>query len=335
MRRELTWMIPALAIVAMEYCFALAIGFMVGFKFALPTVAYALLTSVISVSTVILILIARLATYALAGEQHPARRLWADAQLHAPWLISIGCAFVLVGLQLAALTWLKVMLPIAEGFWADPLLAVVEETLLRRDAWIITHGLFGGATAGIDRLYVTWMPIKFATLVLLILAPISLARARSLLSYFFIMAAGSLGQYLLPSGGPVFYERLGLGSRFRALPIEPWVATTRDYLWADYLHPNGAIGGGISAMPSMHVAIALWVALTLRAYFKRLQWLGWAWFAAILIGSIHLGWHYALDGIAASLIAAIAWRVAKQIVSYETPRSNSTFQAAPSQLEAE
>jgi membrane-associated phospholipid phosphatase len=126
-----------------------------------------------------------------------------------------------------------------------------------------------------------------------------------------------------------------LGSRFRALPIEPWVATTRDYLWADYLHPNGAIGGGISAMPSMHVAIALWVALTLRAYFKRLQWLGWAWFAAILIGSIHLGWHYALDGIAASLIAAIAWRVAKQIVSSETPRSNSTFQAAPSQLEAE
>lgn len=329
MNRELNWIIPALAIVAMEYCFAFAIGFNAGFKYALPTAAYALLTSVIAASILVLILIARLATYAIAREQHPTRRLWADALFHAPWLVSVGCAFILVGLQLAALTWLKVMLPIAKGFWADPLLAVFEATLLGRDAWTITHGLFGGATAVIDRLYVTWMPIKFTTLVLLILAPISLDRARSLLSYFFIMAAGSLGQYLLPSGGPVFYERLGFGSHFRALPIEPWVATTRDYLWADYLHPYGAIGGGISAMPSLHVAIALWVALTLRAYSRRFQWLGWAWFAAILIGSIQLGWHYALDGIAASLITGIAWWVAKQIVSSEILMPRSTFRSAP------
>lgn len=329
MGREFRWMMPALAIVAVEYGVALAIGLMAGFKFALPTATYALLTSVIAASTLILILLARLAYYALTSEQHPTRRLMTDIQLHATWLFSITFAFILIGLQIAALTWLKTMLPIAGGFWADPLLAESEKALLGRDAWVITHTLFGGSAAWIDRLYVTWTPVKLLTLILLILAPLSVARARALLSYFLIMATVSLGQYLLPSGGPVFYERLGLGSRFRALPIEPWVATARDYLWADYLHPHSAIGAGISAMPSLHVAIALWVALVLRTYLRQLQWLGWAWFTATFIGSIHLGWHYALDSIAGSLIALIAWRAAKRITSSQAPIPHSTFQAAP------
>jgi hypothetical protein len=159
------------------------------------------------------------------------------------------------------------------------------------------------------------MPVKLITLTMVILSPLSAHRARALLSYFLIMAMGSLGQYLLPSAGPVFYARLGLGNRFDELPIEPWVATARDYLWADYIHPHGEIGAGISAMPSMHVAIALWVTLILRSYSRRLQWLGWIWFVTIFIGSIHLGWHYALDSVAATAIAAVAFQSAKFIVN--------------------
>ena len=329
MRRELEWMIPALAIVAVEYGFALAIGFAVGFKFALPTQSYAVLTSVIATSTLILILLARLVRYAIRGEQHPAERLLADARVHGPWLISIVLTFMLVGLQIAALTWLKIMLPIAVGFWADPLLAQSDNMLLGQDAWIISHAVFGAEAAWIDRLYVTWMPVKLITLILVILMPLSVTRARALLTYFLIMACGSLGQYLLPSGGPVFYEQLGLGSRFSALPIEPWVAAARDYLWTEYLDPQSAIGAGISAMPSMHVAIALWVALVLRGYSRRWQWLGWAWFAAIFAGSIHLGWHYAVDSIAAVLIAVISWHLAQRIISRETVGSCSAPLGVP------
>jgi len=328
MRRELNWMMAALAVVALEYGVALTIGFSVGFRFALPTKAYAILTATIAASALILTLVARLAHYGLSKEQHPARRLVADTQRHAPWLISVCFAFILVGMQIAALTWLKIMLPIAAGFWADPLLADTEKMLLGQDAWVITHALFGWTAAWIDRLYVTWMPVKLIALFLVILAPLSDARARALLSYFLIMAAGSLSQYLLPSGGPVFYERLGLGPRFGELPIEPWVATASDYLWADYLHPNSAIGAGISAMPSMHVAIALWVALVLRAYSRRLQWLGWAWFAAIFFGSIHLGWHYALDSIAATTIALAAFQLAGIMIN--RPNRDNRLTAGPS-----
>jgi PAP2 superfamily len=311
-----------------EYGVALLVGFMAGFKFPLPTDTYALLTSVIAATALVLILLTRLAIYAIAGERHPAGRLLADAQLHAPWLISIAITFFLVGLQIAALTWLKTMLPIAGGFWADPFLAQADKAMLGQDAWVRSHMLFGPMT-WIDRVYVTWMPVKLATLLIIILLPLSEARSRALLSYFLIMASGSLGQYLLPSGGPIFYEQLGLGSRFHALPVEPWVAAARDYLWAEYLHPQSAIGAGISAMPSMHVAIALWVALVLKTYLKRWQWVGWAWFAAIFVGSIHLGWHYALDSIAAALIAVIAWQVAQRFTSPEIRGARATFPIAP------
>jgi len=319
MSRELNWMMAALAVVALEYAVALAIGLTVGFQFELPTKPYAIVTSTIAASTLLLILLARLAYYALTSERHPTRRLVADIQLHAPRLFSITLAFILVGLQIAALTWLKIMLPFATGFWADPLLADTEKLLLGRDAWMITHALFGGVTAWIDRLYVTWMPVKLIALIAVILAPLSIARARALLSYFLILATGSFTQYFLPSGGPIFFERLGLGPRFDAIPIKPWVATASDYLWSAYLHPNGAIGAGISAMPSMHVAIALWVSLVLRSYSRRLQWLGWAWFAAIFIGSIHLGWHYALDSIAATAIALLAFLLAGKLINRPSP----------------
>lgn len=131
-----------------------------------------------------------------------------------------------------------------------------------------------------------------------------------MLAYFLTISTCCLLQFVLPSAGPVFYAQLGLGDQFAAMPVQPWVASARDYLWADYLAGGGKPGGGISAMPSVHVAMVLWVALVVRAYFPRLQSLAWIYFAAILVGSVHLGWHYAVDGIVSIAIALIAWAVA-------------------------
>jgi hypothetical protein len=222
--------------------------------------------------------------------------------------IVIGC--LLVGMQIGALTWLKTMLPVTQGFWADPALAGADRMIFGKDPWVISHELFGPITGLLDRCYVTWAPVKFATMIAVVLAAASPNKSRAMVAYFIMVSTGCLLQYALPSAGPVFYEHLGLGDQFGSMPVEPWVATARDYLWADYLSGGGRPGGGISAMPSMHVAVALWVALVVRAYFPRLQFLGWAYFAAILIGSVHLGWHYALDGIVASAIALVAWALA-------------------------
>ena len=57
-------------------------------------------------------------------------------------------------------------------------------------------------------------------------------------------------------------------------------------------------GGGISAFPSMHAAMAtLWAGYLV----ERSRWLapiGLGFLAVILYLSVYTGWHYAVDGIA-------------------------------------
>lgn len=314
MVRSLDWAIPAAIIVAIEYAIALSIGFSVGFHYEFPTKTYVIASTTISVLILTGALLMRLAQYLREGEAHPRGRLLSDISVGRARVIGILIGFLLIGLQNGALTWLKVMLPIAQGFWADPPLAAADRMLFSKDPWIISHQLFGSITGLLDRSYVTWAPIKFATVIGVVLAAASPRKSHAMLAYFLTISTCCLLQYAMPSAGPVFYGYLGLGDQFATMPVEPWVATTRDYLWMDYLAGGGKPGGGISAMPSVHVAMTLWVALVVRAYFPRLQLLAWLYFSAILIGSVHLGWHYALDGIAAVAIASIAWAVAPNLL---------------------
>jgi len=66
-------------------------------------------------------------------------------------------------------------------------------------------------------------------------------------------------------------------------------------------------------MPSLHVAAALWLALVWRSYQRHLGILGFAYFAVIAVGSVLLGWHYAVDAIAAVLITSAVWALARRI----------------------
>jgi hypothetical protein len=214
------------------------------------------------------------------------------------------------------------MLPIAGHFWADPYLANLDHAIFGTDPWRIANAFVGWATPAIDWAYVSWGPVKFSVLLIVIALPEGSRKTRAMLAYFLIMASGALGQYLLPSAGPIFYGLLGLGDHYAELPVYHWAQSIRDYLWRDYLQAGGEVGGGISAMPSMHVAIALWIALVVRAYMPKAQVLGFVFFAAIVVGSVLLGWHYAVDGIAATAIASLAWMVAgsRSRVAAATPK---------------
>jgi PAP2 superfamily len=301
-----TWVVPAAAIISVEYVFALLIGFKVGFHYRIPFESYAITGVGIAMFGVTVFIVCKFVSYAAQREPRPARRLLAEF----PGCYGFVCGTLLVAVQMAILTWTKIMLPLTSPFWADPLLADIDHVIFRADPWKIAGALFGWAAPIVDGAYVTWVLVKFVTLAAVLAAAESRKKTQALLSYFLILACTALGQYLLSSGGPVFYERLGFGGRFEALPIEPWVKVTTSYLWNDYLRAGGDIGTGISAMPSLHVAIALWFALVMRSYLPRAAVLGYLYFALILIGSVLLGWHYAADGIAAIGITLISWRAA-------------------------
>ena len=130
-----------------------------------------------------------------------------------------------------------------------------------------------------------------------------------MISFFLVVSASAILQYALPSAGPIFYERLGFGDRFADLPSRPWATVTADYLWANYLDNGSRVGAGISAFPSLHVAGAAWVASVVSSYSRKLAPVAWAYFVLILMGSVFLGWHYALDGIAGLVIALVMYRL--------------------------
>jgi hypothetical protein len=49
-----------------------------------------------------------------------------------------------------------------------------------------------------------------------------------------------------------------------------------------------------------------------------LGWLGLLWVLAQWIGSIHLGWHYATDGLVSALVTVIVWRFTGQWLRRES-----------------
>jgi hypothetical protein len=73
---------------------------------------------------------------------------------------------------------------------------------------------------------------------------------------------------------------------------------------------------GISAMPSIHNAVTMLYVLALWGCSRLVRLLTVAFAAIILIGSVHLGWHYALDGLFAWATAAAIWVAAGRFLSW-------------------
>jgi len=265
------WAIPAALIIAVEYLAALAVGASVGFRYSLPWDAYliAALTIVASIASITIVI--RLGFYAYGREERPTRRLIREA----PRFYGFAAGVILVGLQAAVLTWAKVMLPIAVPFWADPMLARLDHALFGEDPWIIAMRYLGWAAPFFDRVYVSWAPAKFGTLIVLLVLPESRRKSRTLVAYFLLFAFIVFGQYAFSSVGPLFYAQFHFGDRFAHLPLEPWVRTAKDYLYQDYLRVGGDPGGGISAWPSFHVAGHVWF----RLVHHNPNWIRAAWLA--------------------------------------------------------
>jgi PAP2 superfamily len=132
---------------------------------------------------------------------------------------------------------------------------------------------------------------------------------------------GNVAATWLASGGPCFYGRLVAGED----PYEPlthylqlanqqvplnWSFVAQDILWKDYASGTLEFGNGISAMPSLHVGGATLFALLGCRTNKRSGIALSAYAVVIMIGSVHLGWHYAIDGYVAILgTLAIFWMV--------------------------
>lgn len=76
------------------------------------------------------------------------------------------------------------------------------------------------------------------------------------------------------------------------------------------------LGGGISAFPSLHVAIATLNAIYLWRFGGLLRWAGAAFLVVIQLGAVDLAWHYGIDGYASMLATPIIWVVAGRMSAH-------------------
>ena len=86
-----------------------------------------------------------------------------------------------------------------------------------------------------------------------------------------------------------------------------WALTTQKMLWAYYTEGGLTYGSGIAAMPSLHVSIALLNMLLAYRFSRAAGHVFAGFFAMILLGSVHLGWHYAADGYLSIITTLIIW----------------------------
>lgn len=151
-----------------------------------------------------------------------------------------------------------------------------------------------------------WMrPGKFATQVLA--------------SYFLCwIIIGAVFANLFASVGPCFVQPFYGDARF--VPLMDYlksVNTQYPLMFLDVqasllewkLNNESELGRGISAMPSMHVSIALLFFLATRELSRPLGMFFGLFFVTILIGSVHTGYHYAVDGYAAIILTLIIWQL--------------------------
>jgi hypothetical protein len=224
----------------------------------------------------------------------------------------------------------QMVLPLA-GFGADPWLARADRLLfLGNDGWRVTHALFGSAEAtfAMDRLYHGWFLPMALGVILCAWLPATTYRLRTqyLLSYIGVwIGLGSLLAVLLPSVGPCFYSDLvgpspayeelmrRLGEMRSAEGSQLFALKNQAVLIRAQGGENLVIGGGISAMPSVHNALAALFAIAAWQASRPLGVLLGLYALVIWVGSIHLGWHYGLDGVVAVAATLGIWKVAGRI----------------------
>lgn len=167
--------------------------------------------------------------------------------------------------------------------------------------------------------YSLWLVVMFAAFFWQVFAKrYPLLRKTFLVSFILCWwINGSVLAVLLSSAGPCFWGQLYPGSDpyaelmqylhqthdlvgLQAIPVQQW-------LWDYYQRDALGVGAGISAMPSMHVSVAWLIFLLARHCGRGLAWLSGGYVLLILLGSVHLGWHYAVDGYLSMVTTTLIW----------------------------
>lgn len=219
---------------------------------------------------------------------------------------------------------MKSAIPLFQPYIWDQTFIDLDRQIHGTDAWRLLQPALGFpvVTFLISALYQLWiLLIYMGTIHVALHIGDRDLRLRYFRSFFAIwIVNGVCLAILFASVGPCFAEVM-LGNRHFAdqmaylqradmhWPVMSLEVQQQLIQW----HSSGStgLGRGISAMPSMHVSLAFLFFLAVRRISRAMGILFGLYAAVILLGSVHLAYHYAVDGyvsIATTLILWMAFR---------------------------
>ena len=241
----------------------------------------------------------------------------------AAGLPMLGVAIVL----LPYFSKMKSAIPLFNDYtWDARFIAWDRAIFFGYDAWQVLQPVLGYpvVTALLALLYHLWFLLLYPGVMFFAFAKIDRGvRRQFFLSYVLSWTlVGGLMATMLASVGPCFVGPMFGDTTFDAQmdylnaaneQVPVMTLRVQGMLLEWYASAKDGLGSGITAMPSMHCAIAFlyWIAM------RRISKAWGAFFAAFFfitwISSVHLAYHYAVDGLVSLVAVAAIWKFSQLV----------------------
>jgi len=247
-------------------------------------------------------------------------------------------ALILLPLVLSAYTSMKTMIPAIAPFDWDARLAILDTRLHGGEApWALLQPLLGAAqvTHWIDWAY---GPLWFWLLMMLqFWQAFSLHAERVRFLTTFVLSWALLGAVMatfFASAGPAYYGAFVvepdpyapllayLNSAAESAPVLALHAQAD--LWRIFGAGEVNLAAGISAMPSMHLSMGTLMVLATWRLGPFARILSGLYLLILLVGSIHLAWHYAIDGYVAIIGTWVIWWAVGLVLDWRDGAAQTT-----------
>jgi hypothetical protein len=230
---------------------------------------------------------------------------------------------------------LKSMIPLFNDYhWDSVFIAWDRMLFFGRDPFEVMQPLLGYpiVTSLLALLYHAWILLIYVGVLFFLFY----AAARSVVRQYFLafvlvwtIVGGALATVFASVGpcfiGPIFGDAtFEAQMAYLAAANEQFPVPTlhvQDLLLQWYRESERGLGSGITAMPSMHVAMAHLTWLGLRRISPIAGRWAFAFFVIIWVGSVHLAYHYAVDGLVSVVATAAIWWASGALLSAWDRRS--------------
>lgn len=221
---------------------------------------------------------------------------------------------------------LKRLIPLTRPFDWDIALMEFDYTIhFHRHPWLLFSSILQNnlAILLIDRLYIIWFILLHSFTFWL-----SWSKRRIIRMQFFVcnvlilFIIGNVLATAFSSAGPCYYAKVtGIiqNNPYNTLMDQLYEIDKKESLfalnlqqrlWDNYIYQKENAHENISAMPSVHLAYATLFALTASTVTFYFGLIFWAYVAIIQVGSVILGWHYAIDGYFSIVFTVGLWKLA-------------------------